>query len=148
MKDAEWQEKECRKYEKKEKSKHQMKLKILNYYSLFKKAKKIAPIILIMFCIFLLGGGTDLFFTVINGPENAGYMISPKTTGLSPVAMMMHMLGFCGILFIYWGGKELTKNPNDKIIKQSKRRLFVGINLIGVSFLGLEIALRLGNAAI
>ncbi len=128
-----------------------MKLPLINPYSLFKKKKTKTAITIfaIIVCVFLVGGGLDLVFFSVGGQEKAYLMEKPKATGLSPAAMAMYSLGFLGLMFLYWGGKDLIGNmENLKIIKLSKLRFTVSIFLIGLCVFALEFLLRIGFEAI
>lgn len=99
--------------------------------------------LIIISTIFLVGGGLDFVWTIAKGPSHADLMEKPKATANSPAAMFFYVLGFLGMLFLYWGGKDFNVNQ-----KLSKLRLFVAINLIGASYVGLEVFLRIGFGAL
>jgi hypothetical protein len=109
------------------------------------------PSALIIVAIFFVGGGLDFVYSVIGGQEHANYMADPKLTATSPAAIFLITLGFCGMLFIYWGGKDLTtfNSTEETLVKNIERqcqlRMGVGISLIGFCLAGLEVLLRVGK---
>lgn len=106
--------------------------------------KQVTTIGLFAVIIFLFGGGPDIVFTLLNGSRNDIAVLNhAKLTGLSPASMFCYILGFTGLLMLYWGGKDFHKNE-----ELAKKRLLAAITLIGACVFGLELLLRFGYGAI
>jgi hypothetical protein len=108
------------------------------------KRKQLVTISLFAAIIFLFGGGPDIVFTLLSGgTQDVVILNHAKMTGLSPASMFCYILGFTGLMMLYWGGKDFHKSED-----LAKKRLLAAVTLIGACVVGLELLLRFGYGAL
>jgi hypothetical protein len=101
--------------------------------------KTIGTLLLFGFVVFLFGGGLDVLKSFQGGQQDAQLMAHPKSTGLSPVAIILYAFGFLSVLFIYWCGTNLKTNE-----KLAIKQFWVGLIMFWIIYGLTELLFRVG----
>lgn len=111
------------------------------------KLKAIFFTSIILWCIFLFGGGLHLVGTFITQqiiPVTNDYETSARMAASAPAAIFCLIIGVTGLFLIYLGGKHFHRDGEKKALI----RFIVGANMAGFSYVGLELLLRFSMNAI